>query len=70
MPTVNSRWLFTTLLKWYKRCLKPLLCPYFIVGADMGVRAAYHLRLARPTVGAAPAPFFVSLPLLKKSPDK
>ena len=35
-----------------------MFCPYFIVGADLGVRAATILRLGRPVIGAAPAPFF------------
>ena len=46
-----------------------MFCPYFIVGVDLGVRAAYQLRLARPIVwGCTCALFLLSLPLLKKSP--
>ena len=36
-----------------------MFCPYFIVGVDLGVRAATIPRLARPVSGAAPAPFFL-----------
>ena len=37
-----------------------MFCPYFIVGVDLGVRAATILRLGRPVGGAAPAPFLFS----------
>ena len=37
-----------------------MLCPYIIVGAGLGVRAATILRLGRPVGGAAPAPFLFS----------
>ncbi len=36
-----------------------MFCPYFIVGVDLGVRAAYQLRLARPIVWGCTCALFL-----------
>ncbi len=36
-----------------------MFCPYFIVGVDLGVRAVYHSRLARPTVWGCTCALFL-----------
>ena len=36
-----------------------MFCPYFIVGVDLGVRAATNPRLARPTVGGCTCALFL-----------
>ncbi len=47
-----------------------MFCPYFIVGVDLGVRAATEEGSQGQPLGLHLRPFFVSLPLLKKFPDK
>ena len=47
-----------------------MFCPYFIVGVDLGVRAAYQLRLARPIVWGCTCALFLCPCLYKEIPDK
>jgi len=47
-----------------------MFCPYFIVGVDLGVRAATGIGSEGRQRGAAPAPFFCVLAFAKEIPDK